>query len=53
MIAIGKTNLEAGRILGISPRTVQNHLANAYDKLGVSSRAGAALFMMEHGLLAR
>ncbi len=50
--ASGKTNAEAGMILGISARTVQNHLANAYAKLGVESRGGAALFMMEHGLLA-
>ncbi len=51
MVAIGKTNGETASILGISARTVQNHLANAYDKLGVSSRGGAALFMMEQGLL--
>lgn len=49
--ASGKTNAETGIILGISARTVQNHLANAYAKLGVESRGGAALFMMEHGLL--
>jgi DNA-binding NarL/FixJ family response regulator len=35
VIAIGKTNTEAGLILGISARTVQNHLANAYDKLSL------------------
>lgn len=50
-IARGKTYAETASILGISPRTVQNHLASAYDKLGVSSRAGAAIFMMEEGLL--
>lgn len=51
VIAIGKSNAETAAVLGISPRTVQNHLASAYDKLGVSSRGGAALAMMEHGLL--
>jgi len=50
-VARGKSNPEVAVILGISARTVQNHLASAYDKLGVSSRGGAALFMMEHGLL--
>jgi DNA-binding CsgD family transcriptional regulator len=51
VVALGKSNAEAGVILGISARTVQNHLASAYAKLGVESRGGAALFMMEHGLL--
>jgi len=50
-LARGKTNKEIGLLLGISPRTVQNHVAHAYDKLGVYSRAGAALFVTEHGLL--
>lgn len=50
LLARGKTNKEIGALLGISPRTVQNHVAHAYDKLGVYSRAGAALFMVESGL---
>lgn len=50
-LARGKTNREIGQLLGISPRTVQNHVANIYDKAGVYSRAGAALFATEHRLL--
>jgi HD-GYP domain-containing protein (c-di-GMP phosphodiesterase class II) len=49
--SVAKTNPEIAAILGISTRTVQNHLSNAYEKLGVSSRAGAALFLMEQGIL--
>jgi len=51
LVAIGKTNRDIGELLSISPRTAQKHVMNVYDKLGVSSRAGAALFAAEHGLL--
>lgn len=50
-LARGKTNREIGVVLHISPRTVQNHIANVYEKLGVYSRAGATLFAVESGLL--
>jgi HD-GYP domain-containing protein (c-di-GMP phosphodiesterase class II) len=52
LVARGKTNQDIGALLGISARTVQAHLARTFDKLGVSSRAGAAVFAMEHGLVA-
>ncbi|MBX7083981.1 MAG: LuxR C-terminal-related transcriptional regulator [Nannocystaceae bacterium] len=52
LLARGKTNREIGIVLGISGRTVQNHVAHIFDKLGVGSRAAAALFAMEHGLFA-
>lgn len=51
LVALGKSNSEAALVLGISPRTVKNHVANLYAKIGVYSRAGAALFASEHGLL--
>jgi HD-GYP domain-containing protein (c-di-GMP phosphodiesterase class II) len=51
LVAVGKSNAEAGQLLGISPKTVKNHVANVYAKIGVYSRAGAALFASEHGLL--
>ena len=50
-VARGKTNPEIGILLGISAKTVQHHVAHIYEKIGVSSRAGAALFAMENGLL--
>ncbi len=50
-VARGKTNKEIGALLGISPRTVQVHVAHVYDKLGVYSRAGAAIFAVENALL--
>lgn len=51
LLARGKSNREIGALLGISPRTAQNHVAHVYDKIGVYSRAGAALFAVENGLV--
>jgi HD-GYP domain-containing protein (c-di-GMP phosphodiesterase class II) len=51
-LALGRTNKEIAVALGISARTVQNHTLNIYGKLGVSTRAGAALRAVQAGLLA-
>jgi DNA-binding NarL/FixJ family response regulator len=40
-----------GRQLFISPKTVGSHVEHIYQKLGVSSRAAAAMFAVEHDLL--
>lgn len=50
-IARGATNREVARRLGISPKTVSNHVERIYAKIRVSTRAGATLFAMEHQLL--
>jgi HD-GYP domain-containing protein (c-di-GMP phosphodiesterase class II)/DNA-binding CsgD family transcriptional regulator len=50
LVARGGTNKDVARELGISHRTVQHHVAHIYDKIGVSSRAGAALFAAENRL---
>jgi DNA-binding response OmpR family regulator len=39
----GKTSVEIGIILGLAPRTVDFHLDNARERLGVSSRIEAAV----------
>ncbi|GAA0680825.1 hypothetical protein GCM10009104_01600 [Marinobacterium maritimum] len=41
-IANGKTNQEIGKILGMSPRTVNKHLEQVYPALGVENRTAAA-----------
>jgi DNA-binding response OmpR family regulator/DNA-binding CsgD family transcriptional regulator len=41
-IARGKSNRNISEILGISTRTVDKHLEQIYDKLGVENRASAA-----------
>ena len=50
LLARGKSNKEIGGLLHISPRTVQIHVARIFDKLGVRSRAGAAIWLIEHDL---
>lgn len=42
-------NKEIAKRLGISDRTVQQHLANVFGKLGVSSRTGAVLRALREG----
>ena len=37
--------------LTISPKTVDSHIQHIYEKIGVSTRAGATLFAVEHDLL--
>ncbi len=51
LVARGLSNKEVANSLGISARTVQSHTIHAYDKLGIRTRAGAALRAMELGLL--
>jgi two-component system, NarL family, response regulator DevR len=39
LVADGKTNKEIAAVLDLSPKTVRNYLANAFDKLQVSRRS--------------
>ncbi|WP_394838803.1 LuxR C-terminal-related transcriptional regulator [Pendulispora rubella] len=50
-VARGCSNKDIAEQLSISPRTVQHHVAHIYEKIGVSTRAGATLFASEHDLL--
>ena len=51
LLARGLQTKQAARALGISIKTADNHIQNAYRKLGVSTRAAATLVAMEHGLV--
>ena len=51
LVAEGCSNPEIGRRLNISRRTAEHHVQHIYTKLGISTRAGAALFALEHDLL--
>ena len=51
LVAQGCSNKEVAQRLSISARTVQHHTIHIYDKLGVSTRAAAALFALENDLL--
>lgn len=50
LLARGLQTKQVARALGISAKTADHHIQNAYGKIGVSTRAAAALFAMEHGL---
>lgn len=51
LIARGRVNKQVAATLGISAKTVGHHIEHIYAKAGVTTRAGATLFAMEHGLL--
>lgn len=46
-ITQGKSNAEVATILGISVRTVDKHVENTYDKLGVDARGAAMSIAVE------
>lgn len=50
LLAHGFQIKQIGRRLGISTKTASRHVQNIYPKIGVSTRAAAAVFAMEHGL---
>jgi HD-GYP domain-containing protein (c-di-GMP phosphodiesterase class II) len=52
MLARGLQTKQVARALGISVKTADRHIQNAYGKIGVSTRAAATVFAMEHGLVA-
>jgi HD-GYP domain-containing protein (c-di-GMP phosphodiesterase class II) len=51
LLARGMATKQAARQLGISAKTCDHHIQRLYRKLGVSTRAGATLYAVEHGLL--
>jgi len=51
LLARGLMTKQVAKQLGISTKTADRHVQNAYAKIGVSSRAAATLFAMEHGLV--
>ncbi len=51
LIAAGSTAKEAARLLDIAPKTADHHIQNLYSKIGVTTRAAAALYALERGLI--
>jgi len=51
LVARGLSNREVAAELHISRRTAEHHVQHIYAKIGASTRATAALFAMEQGLL--
>jgi HD-GYP domain-containing protein (c-di-GMP phosphodiesterase class II) len=51
LIARGASNKDVAARLVISPKTAGTHIEHIYAKLGVSTRAEAGLFAVQHGVL--
>jgi HD-GYP domain-containing protein (c-di-GMP phosphodiesterase class II) len=51
LVSRGLSSKEVAARLVISPKTARNHIEHIYSKIGVSNRAGASLFAIQHGLL--
>jgi two-component system, NarL family, nitrate/nitrite response regulator NarL len=50
-VADGGANKEIAAQLSISEDTVKHHLSNIFNKVGVDSRLGLAVFALYHGLV--
>ena len=51
LVARGSSNSQMAAMLSLSQSTIHHHIQHIYNKLGVSTRAAAALFAMQHNLL--
>ncbi len=51
LLGRGLQTKQVAHRLDISVKTADRHIQNAYRKMGVSTRAGATLFAVEHGLI--
>jgi HD-GYP domain-containing protein (c-di-GMP phosphodiesterase class II) len=51
LLSRGSTNRQVARQLFISVKTVGRHVENIYAKIGVSTRAGTAIYAMENRLI--
>ncbi len=51
LLVLNKTTSEIAKFLGISEKTVRNHISNTIQKLGVKGRAGAVVELIKLGEL--
>jgi DNA-binding NarL/FixJ family response regulator len=51
LVAGGESNQAIADRLVLSRRTVENHIANVYSKIGAANRVEATRFALEHDLL--
>jgi DNA-binding NarL/FixJ family response regulator len=52
-LAKGYTNQQIAEELYISQRTVQNHLHNIYNKLGINGRTEAVIYAIQEGIITK
>ncbi len=51
LLILNKTTADIAKALGISEKTVRNHISNAIQKLGVKGRAQAVIELIKLGEL--
>ena len=49
-VSKGMLNKEIASVLGISERTVKNHISNIFKKIKVTDRTQAAVYAIKHGI---
>ena len=49
LLVLNKSTKEIAQFLGISEKTVRNHISNSMQKLGVKGRAGAVVELLKIG----
>jgi HD-GYP domain-containing protein (c-di-GMP phosphodiesterase class II) len=49
LLARGRATKQIARELGVTPKTADHYVQRVYHKIGVSSRAAAAVYAMQHG----
>ena len=50
-LATGATHATIAQSLGISPKTLRNHVSSTYHKLGIFDRAQAVIVAVREGLV--
>ena len=51
LLVLNKSTREIAEFLGISEKTVRNHISNAMQKLGVKGRAQAVVELLKLGAI--
>lgn len=51
MLVKNKDTFEIAEVLGISEKTVRNHISNVIQKLGVNSRTQAIITLAKSGMI--
>jgi two-component system NarL family response regulator len=51
LLAVGHPNKQIARRLGISEKTVRNHVSHMYEKLQIYDRSQAVLYAVRKGLV--
>ena len=51
LLVLNKTTKEIAQFLGISEKTVRNHISNTIQKLGVKGRTQAVIELIKLGIL--